>query len=76
MTADLSGVLGALKGEQSAEQKTKIEEATKGANDLTTMVRKKPAPNTAAPAQSNSHAKAKRKAEDDGEDVGKKARVD
>lgn len=40
----LSGILGSILGESAAEQKARLEEATKGAHDLTNLVkRKKPA---------------------------------
>ena len=40
----LSGILGSILGESPAAQKARVEEATKGAHDLTNLVkRKKPA---------------------------------
>lgn len=77
----LGGILGSLLGESAAEQKTRIAEATKGANDLTGMVRKKPAKAegvaAAAPAQTPVTSSGKRKLEDDGAEVnGKKTKVD
>jgi len=47
----LGGLLGSILGESAAQQKKRIEDATKGANDLTGMVRKKkiePASSSAA----------------------------
>lgn len=75
--------MGSILGESAAEQKTRIAEATKGANDLTGLIRKKPSKAekpkgvdvvaAAAPG-------AKRKLEDseNGGDVlnGKKAKVE
>ena len=40
-TAPLRGLLGSLLGETPDAQRTRIEEATKSANDLTGMIRKK-----------------------------------
>ena len=70
-----SGIIGATLGESPAEAAKRIEEAKAGANDLTSMVRKKekkvqPAP--VAVAASNG----KRKAEDEGEGEVKKVRTD
>ncbi|KAF2457472.1 hypothetical protein BDY21DRAFT_285475 [Lineolata rhizophorae] len=50
----MAGLLGAILGESPAEQKARVEEATKGANDLTNLVRhkKKPAEAKADGAQS------------------------
>ena len=40
----LSGILGSILGESSAAQKARLEEASKGAKDLTNLIkRKKPA---------------------------------
>jgi len=67
--------LGSILGESPAQQKQRIEAATKGANDLTGLVKHKNQPKTAAP----SSASAKRKLEDEGELDGgkeKKARVE
>ena len=63
----LVGILGSLLGESAAQQKSRIEEATKSANDLTGMVRKKkPEAAAAKPAE----ATTKRKLEEDGEEAG------
>jgi len=69
----LVGILGSLLGESTAQQKSRIEEATKGANDLTGMVRKKKPATSAKPAE----ASTKRKLEDDDEEGanGKKPKV-
>lgn len=40
----LGGILGSLLGETPAAQRARIEEATRGANDLTSMVRQKKKP--------------------------------
>jgi HAT1-interacting factor 1 len=80
----LSSVFAQFLGESPAEQKAKLEEATKNANDLSGLVRhkKKPKP---APAVSNgtsatetSNGNGKRKLEDvaEGEVEGKKAKVE
>lgn len=37
----LGGILGSLLGESAADQKARIEEVTKGANDLTGLIRHK-----------------------------------
>ncbi|WPH00435.1 nasp-related protein sim3 [Acrodontium crateriforme] len=76
----LRGVLGAMLGESKADQQKRIAEATKGANDLTGLVkhRKKPKVDD-APAATNgaSEGKGKRKAEDaESESNGKKAKVE
>lgn len=79
----LSGMLGQMLGESMGEQKKRIEEATRNANDLTNIVRKKkPAPNpqevpVAPDAAVN--GKAKRKLEDVDEVVdadGKRAKTE
>lgn len=77
-----SGMLGSILGESSAAQKARIEEASKGANDLTNLVkRKKPANGVLGEETESSLAKSngKRKVEfaDEVVDVGmgKKARL-
>jgi HAT1-interacting factor 1 len=42
-TNPLSGILGSILGESAAAQKARIEEATKGAHDLTNLVKRKKA---------------------------------
>lgn len=72
-TNPMSGILGAALGESPAEQHARIEEAKKGANDLTGLVRRKKAPK----AEDDSSANGKRKAEDNAEKVdAKKAKVE
>ena len=80
----LGGILGSLLGETAAQQKARIADATKGANDLTGMIRhkKKPeAPAIAANASNGATGRAtqqsKRKLDGDGEDEGhgKRART-
>lgn len=44
----MTGILGAVIGETAAETKARVEEATKTANDLTGLVRKKKAKDTPA----------------------------
>ncbi|KND88883.1 NASP-like protein sim3 [Tolypocladium ophioglossoides CBS 100239] len=60
----LGGILGAALGESAAERQARVEEAAKNATDLSGLVRKKKAKDTAelpAPAATNG----KRKADDD-----------
>lgn len=54
----LGGILGSILGETPAAQKAKIDEAAKGANDLSGLVRRKPQ------AEAPGDSKGKRKAED------------
>ena len=70
----LKGVLGAMLGESKAEQAKRIEEATKGANDLSGLVkhRKKPKPVDEAVLV---EGKGKRKVEDDGSTNGSGKKV-
>lgn len=78
-TNPLTGILGAALGESPAEQQARIEEAKKGANDLTGLVRRKKAPKTEDKAEEvdASSTNGKRNAEDDVEDVdAKKAKVE
>lgn len=88
--APLGGVLGSILGESPAEQQARLEEAKKGANDLSGLVRKKkPAAETAKPAataeppQENSNAtNGKRKLDETDDDAAvpeaevKKAKVE
>ena len=79
----LGGILGSILGETPAQQKARIEEATKGANDLSGMIKKKkkPAAETANPDVSveatetttTTTTNGKRKAEDGGADYGVKS---
>ena len=72
----VSGLFGAMTGESAAQAKTRADEATKNATDLSSLVRKKP--QEKAPSPSNvSETSNKRKAEDDGEEESaKKAKVE
>ena len=85
----MTGILGAVIGETPAETKARVEEATKTANDLTGLVRKKKtkdAPAADAPTETATESKTetngngKRKAEDDApvedEAAAKKAKTD
>lgn len=58
-------------GETPAQQKARIDQATKGANDLSGLIRKKPA----KPAAATSEGSSKRKAEDgEAQQEGEKAK--
>ncbi|KAF2835108.1 hypothetical protein M501DRAFT_982602 [Patellaria atrata CBS 101060] len=77
----LRGILGSLLGESPAQQKARIEEATKGANDLTGLIKKtkKRETSSGTNGSTNGTSNGKRKAEelDDGEEeAGKKVKVD
>lgn len=73
----LGGILGSILGESAVQQKARIEEATKSANDLTGLIRKKPAkPATQAEGGSAAAANGKRKADEEPEVNGKKAKVE
>ncbi|CEJ93124.1 hypothetical protein VHEMI08737 [[Torrubiella] hemipterigena] len=79
----LGGLFGAISRETAEQTKARVEEATKNANDLTSLVRKKPkaAPAAPAPISIPAPSKNKRKAEDDleeptGSESPKKAKVD
>ncbi|TKA64724.1 hypothetical protein B0A49_07991 [Cryomyces minteri] len=83
----LAGLLGSMLGESPAQQKARIEEATKGANDLTGLVKHKKKPavekDTSAvggASGTNGAAKGKRKLEFAGEvdqaTEGKKVKFD
>ncbi|GAB7347653.1 hypothetical protein MBLNU459_g4519t1 [Dothideomycetes sp. NU459] len=71
----LGGILGSMLGETPAQQKARIDQATKGANDLSGLIRKKPAKpaqaattaatTTAAAAAATSDGSSKRKAGDE-----------
>jgi HAT1-interacting factor 1 len=82
--APLGGILGSILGESAAEQQARIEEAKKGANDLTGLVRhkKRPAPAVTeeAKAEPNGNANGKRKLGDEGdaglESNGKRVRIE
>ncbi|KAF2760131.1 hypothetical protein EJ05DRAFT_536307 [Pseudovirgaria hyperparasitica] len=74
----LGGILSSILGETPGQQKARIEEAVKGANDLSGMVKKKkPAPSAAAGPSTDTNGKGKRKLEDgDDSDTSKKAKVE
>ncbi|KAJ9648993.1 hypothetical protein H2199_000906 [Coniosporium tulheliwenetii] len=76
----LNGVLGSLLGESSAEQKARIEQATKSANDLSGLVRHKKKPVEAdqgIASVANGSGKRKLGDEDDqGRERAKSARID
>lgn len=78
----LSGILGSILGESPAAQRARLEEASKSANDLTDLVkRKKPAEgdvsNASEPDGVQSNGKRKVDFRDDVEEVGtgKKAKI-
>ncbi|KAF2228012.1 hypothetical protein BDZ85DRAFT_315508 [Elsinoe ampelina] len=73
----IGGILGSLLGESAAEQKARIAEATKGANDLSGLIKKKK-PAKPAPAAAEGAASSKRKLDDADSNGtnGKKARVE
>jgi len=81
-TMSLAGVLAQAMGETAAQQKTRIEEATKNARDLTDLVRHRKKPNTGgesdAAASTAAASNGKRKLEEvEAEDgTTKKVRVD
>lgn len=67
LTKELGGLAGSLFGVAPAQQKAKIAEATKTANDLTGLIRKKqPKAETQEAAAPAENGAAKRKLEDDG----------
>ena len=78
----LNGILGSILGEDPAQQKARIEEATKKANDLSGLVRhkKKPAQTEELSAK-QTHGAGKRKLDldedgNEGRERAKSARVD
>ncbi|RMJ21960.1 histone H1-binding protein [Aspergillus sp. HF37] len=70
--AVLKGVLGQIVGQSPTEQKSKLDAASKGANDLSAFVKKKPADSRALQGEA-SH---KRPAETSQDGDSKRARVD
>ncbi|KAL9095442.1 MAG: hypothetical protein Q9165_002313 [Trypethelium subeluteriae] len=76
----LRGLLGAMLGETPAQQRARIEEASRTANDLTSLVKHKKKPQKdAAAADLAVNGSSKRKADGENEEdrtTGKKARVD
>ena len=77
----LSGILGSILGESAAAQKARLEEASKDANDLTGLVRRKKGSGTASPQpparKPTKTGKRKVEFDDDVADVGsgKRAKV-
>ena len=78
----LSGILGSILGESPAAQKARLEEASKGANDLTNLIkRRKPAEGEASKAseldgiQSNGKRKVDFRDEVEEGSSGKKAKI-
>lgn len=77
----LSGILGSILGESPAAQRARLEEASKGAKDLTNLIkRKKPAEddefNASEPDRVQSNGKRKVDLGDDEEvSTGKKAKI-
>lgn len=78
----LSGILGSILGESPAAQKARLEEASKGANDLTNLIkRRKPAEGEASKAseidglQSNGKRKVDLRDEVEEASSGKKAKI-
>lgn len=69
--AVLKGVLGQIVGQSPTEQKSKLDAASKGANDLSSLVKRKPA----KPSQGGETAH-KRSAEEAEDSDSKRARVD
>lgn len=57
----LSGILGSLLGESPSEQKTRLEEATRGARDLTGLVRRRKEETKAPDGPETGNGKGKRK---------------
>lgn len=79
----LSGILGSLLGESAAAQKARIEEASKDANDLTGLVKRRKASNAPSPqpsADGSAKTNGKRKVDFDEQTVevgtGKKAKLE
>lgn len=75
----LQGVLGGLLGESKAEQQKRLAEATKGANDLTGLVKKGKKAKVEAAGVNGGASNGKRKAEEEGVEgsgSGKKAKVE
>jgi HAT1-interacting factor 1 len=73
------GLLGGLLGADPATQKAKLEEATKSANDVSSLVRTKKKAPTPAPAASasNDNGSSKRKLDDEDDGAnGKRAKTE
>jgi HAT1-interacting factor 1 len=75
----VQGLFGSLLGADAATQKTKLAEATKSANDLSGVVRKKakaPAPAPAAAPAESASSKRKLEGEGEGDASGKRAKTE
>lgn len=68
----MSGILGAALGESAADAQARIEEAKKGAKDLSGLVRKK----EKKPDAAETHGKRKAEEPADGTEEAKKAKVE
>lgn len=69
----LNGLLGQILGQAPEQQKAKLEEAVKNANDLSSFVKKKKQP---APAPAPTTTGEKRSVDADGEQPSKRAKVE
>lgn len=72
--AMLKGLLGQIMGQSPSEQKVKLDAATKGANDLSAFVKRKPA--TGQEAQQNGSSQKRSVPEEGSEAATKRARAD
>lgn len=72
----LGGILGATLGESAEEAQARVEEAKKGATDLSGLVRKKEKRPEAAEAIAEANSKRKADGPADGAEETKKAKVD
>lgn len=72
----LSGILGASFGESAAEAQARVEEAKKGAKDLSGLVRKKEKKPEATEAVAETNGKRKANDPADGSEDAKKAKVE
>jgi HAT1-interacting factor 1 len=60
-TEPLGGILGSVLGESAEAQTARIEKATKGANDLTNLVKRKKPPTTKPAVNDSASGNGKRK---------------
>ncbi|KAI2785802.1 hypothetical protein POX_h09562 [Penicillium oxalicum] len=77
--AMLKGILGQIVGQSATDQQARLDAVSKEANDLSSLVRRKPAPTASAATQSSStgSSSSKRPAEDvSADNESKRARVD
>ena len=75
----LNGILGQIVGQSATDQQARLDAVSKEANDLSSLVRRKPAPTASAATQSSStgSSSSKRPAEDvSADNESKRARVD